>query len=120
MRRAYIEPGWRYSDSDLQYFEVRRQSGVDTDRRRFPEQEVWQKYSTYEEVAEAIEDMVIQGAGSVAFAACFDWLSPPTPLRTIRLESFRTTLLGCSKAQGNTPDWRIPGSAGREDGSDGT
>jgi methylthioribose-1-phosphate isomerase len=41
------------------------------DRRRFPEQEVWQKYSTYEEVAEAIEDMVIQGAGSVAFAACF-------------------------------------------------
>lgn len=40
------------------------------DRRRFPEQEVWQQYSTYEEVASAIEDMVIQGAGSVAFAAC--------------------------------------------------
>lgn len=41
------------------------------DRRRFPEQEIWQRYSTYEEVASAIEDMVIQGAGSVAFAACF-------------------------------------------------
>ncbi len=41
------------------------------DRRRFPEQEVWQEYSTYEEVASAIEDMVIQGAGSVAFAASF-------------------------------------------------
>lgn len=41
------------------------------DRRRFPEQELWQRYSGYEEVATAIEDMVIQGAGSVAFAACF-------------------------------------------------
>ena len=41
------------------------------DRRRFQEQELWQRYSGYEEVATAIEDMVIQGAGSVAFAACF-------------------------------------------------
>lgn len=41
------------------------------DRRKYPEEEVWQAYSTYEEVAQAIEDMVIQGAGSIGFAACF-------------------------------------------------
>ena len=41
------------------------------DRRQFPEREVWQRCSNYEQVASAIEDMVIQGAGSVAFAACF-------------------------------------------------
>lgn len=37
------------------------------DRRRYPEEEVWHTYSSYEEVAAAIEEMVIQGAGSVAF-----------------------------------------------------
>lgn len=41
------------------------------DRRRLPDEEVWQEYTTYEEVAQAIEQMVIQGAGAVSYAAGF-------------------------------------------------
>jgi len=68
------------------------------DRRRYPEEEVWQTYLSYEEVASAIEDMVIQGAGSVAFAAClglalaartFGCLSEPEFVKNVRLAADR-------------------------------
>ena len=68
------------------------------DRRRYPEEEVWQTYSSYEEVAAAIEEMVIQGAGSVAFAAglglalaarTFDYLPHPEFDRSIEIAGER-------------------------------
>ncbi|HRC54176.1 MAG TPA: eIF-2B alpha/beta/delta-like protein, partial [Bacillota bacterium] len=68
------------------------------DRRRYPEEEVWQTYSSYEEVAAAIEEMVIQGAGSVAFAAglglalaarTFSYLPQPEFYKSIEIAAER-------------------------------
>lgn len=81
------------------------------DRRQFPEREVWQRYSTYEEVASAIEDMVIQGAGSVAFAACFGLALAAHCYSSLDEAEFEKNLVkaaGRLKATRPTSEYMIP------------
>src|SRR5579872_7433080 len=58
---------------------------VTLDQRRLPDEEVWNAYDSWEDIARAIRDMEVRGAPAIgcaaAFAVALAWRRDPSPAR---------------------------------------